>query len=141
MAIEIKVPQLPESVADATLVTWHKQAGQAVSRDENLADLETDKVVLEVPAPVNGVLKELKIVAGTIGDQRPGARGARRRCRCRGARAAAAPKPAAAAAAPRRLPRRPPLPAATSSRPRCAAWSKRSSSIRRRSRRPDAMAA
>jgi 2-oxoglutarate dehydrogenase E2 component (dihydrolipoamide succinyltransferase) len=65
MAIEIKVPQLPESVADATLVTWHKQAGQAVSRDENLADLETDKVVLEVPAPVNGVLKELKIVAGT----------------------------------------------------------------------------
>jgi len=65
MAIEIKVPQLPESVADATLVTWHKQAGQAVTRDENLADLETDKVVLEVPAPVSGVLKELRIVAGT----------------------------------------------------------------------------
>jgi len=65
MPIEIKVPQLPESVADATLVTWHKQVGQSVSRDENLADLETDKVVLEVPAPVNGVLKELKIVAGT----------------------------------------------------------------------------
>jgi 2-oxoglutarate dehydrogenase E2 component (dihydrolipoamide succinyltransferase) len=65
MAIEIKVPQLPESVADATLVTWHKQVGQAVSRDENLADLETDKVVLEVPAPVSGVLKELRIAAGT----------------------------------------------------------------------------
>ena len=65
MAIEIKVPQLPESVADATLVTWHKQAGQSVVRDENLADLETDKVVLEVPAPVTGVLKELRIVAGT----------------------------------------------------------------------------
>jgi 2-oxoglutarate dehydrogenase E2 component (dihydrolipoamide succinyltransferase) len=65
MSIEIKVPQLPESVADATLVTWHKQAGQTVTRDENLADLETDKVVLEVPAPVNGVLKELRIVAGT----------------------------------------------------------------------------
>jgi 2-oxoglutarate dehydrogenase E2 component (dihydrolipoamide succinyltransferase) len=65
MAIEIKVPQLPESVADATLVTWHKQAGQTVSRDENLADLETDKVVLEVPAPVSGVLKELRITAGT----------------------------------------------------------------------------
>jgi 2-oxoglutarate dehydrogenase E2 component (dihydrolipoamide succinyltransferase) len=65
MSIEIKVPQLPESVADATLVTWHKQPGQAVSRDENLADLETDKVVLEVPAPVNGVIKELRIVAGT----------------------------------------------------------------------------
>jgi 2-oxoglutarate dehydrogenase E2 component (dihydrolipoamide succinyltransferase) len=65
MSIEIKVPQLPESVADATLVTWHKQVGQAVTRDENLADLETDKVVLEVPAPVTGVLKELRIVAGT----------------------------------------------------------------------------
>jgi 2-oxoglutarate dehydrogenase E2 component (dihydrolipoamide succinyltransferase) len=65
MSIEIKVPQLPESVADATLVTWHKQAGQAVTRDENLADLETDKVVLEVPAPVSGVIKELRIVAGT----------------------------------------------------------------------------
>jgi 2-oxoglutarate dehydrogenase E2 component (dihydrolipoamide succinyltransferase) len=65
MAIEIKVPQLPESVADATLVTWHKQAGQSVTRDENLADLETDKVVLEVPAPVSGVLKEIRIVAGT----------------------------------------------------------------------------
>jgi 2-oxoglutarate dehydrogenase E2 component (dihydrolipoamide succinyltransferase) len=65
MAIEIKVPQLPESVADATLVTWHKQVGQTVTRDENLADLETDKVVLEVPAPVNGVIKELRIAAGT----------------------------------------------------------------------------
>ncbi len=65
MTIEIRVPQLPESVADATLVTWHKQPGEAVSRDENLADLETDKVVLEVPAPVNGVIKELRIVAGT----------------------------------------------------------------------------
>src|SRR5690349_3961562 len=65
MSIEIKVPQLPESVADATLVTWHKQVGQAVTRDENLADLETDKVVLEVPAPVSGVIKELRIVAGT----------------------------------------------------------------------------
>src|SRR5690349_3158453 len=65
MSIEIKVPQLPESVADATLVTWHKQVGQAVTRDENLADLETDKVVLEVPAPVSGVIKELRITAGT----------------------------------------------------------------------------
>ena len=51
MTIEIRVPQLPESVADATLVAWHKQPGDAVKRDENLADLETDKVVLEVPAP------------------------------------------------------------------------------------------
>ena len=44
MSIEIRVPQLPESVTDATLVAWHKQAGDAISRDENLADLETDKV-------------------------------------------------------------------------------------------------
>jgi 2-oxoglutarate dehydrogenase E2 component (dihydrolipoamide succinyltransferase) len=64
MSIEVKVPQLPESVADATLVTWHKQPGDAVSRDENLVDLETDKVVLEVPAPANGVLKELKVKNG-----------------------------------------------------------------------------
>ncbi len=64
MTIEVRVPQLPESVADATLVAWHKRAGDAVARDENLADLETDKVVLEVPAPVAGVLRELKIEAG-----------------------------------------------------------------------------
>jgi 2-oxoglutarate dehydrogenase E2 component (dihydrolipoamide succinyltransferase) len=65
MSIEIRVPQLPESVADATLVAWRKQPGDAVSRDENLADLETDKVVLEVPAPVSGVLREIKVPAGT----------------------------------------------------------------------------
>jgi len=64
VTIEIRVPQLPESVADAILVGWHKQPGDAVKRDENLADLETDKVVLEVPAPANGVLKELKIQNG-----------------------------------------------------------------------------
>jgi 2-oxoglutarate dehydrogenase E2 component (dihydrolipoamide succinyltransferase) len=64
MTIEVRVPQLPESVADATLVAWHKQPGDAVGRDENLADLETDKVVLEVPAPVAGVLKELRVTAG-----------------------------------------------------------------------------
>ena len=71
MSTEIKVPKLPESVADATLVTWHKKAGDAVKRDENLADLETDKVVLEVPAPADGVLKEIRIPAGTTvtGDQ------------------------------------------------------------------------
>jgi len=65
MSTEIKVPKLPESVADATLVNWHKKPGDAVARDENLADLETDKVVLEVPAPVAGVLKEVKVQAGT----------------------------------------------------------------------------
>jgi 2-oxoglutarate dehydrogenase E2 component (dihydrolipoamide succinyltransferase) len=66
MTIEIRVPQLPESVADATLVAWHKQPGDAISRDENLADLETDKVVLEVPAPANGVVREIKIQSGTV---------------------------------------------------------------------------
>ena len=59
MSVEVKVPSLPESVADATLVTWHKRPGEAVSRDENLVDLETDKVVLEVPSPVDGVLTEI----------------------------------------------------------------------------------
>jgi len=64
MTIEVRVPQLPESVADATLVGWHKQPGDAVARDENLVDLETDKVVLEVPAPMAGVLKEIKFTDG-----------------------------------------------------------------------------
>ena len=65
MTTEVRVPQLPESVADATLVTWHKQVGDSVARDENLADLETDKVVLELPAPVAGVLKTLSKAAGS----------------------------------------------------------------------------
>jgi 2-oxoglutarate dehydrogenase E2 component (dihydrolipoamide succinyltransferase) len=64
MSIEVKVPQLPESVADATLVSWHKKPGDAVSRDENLVDLETDKVVLEVPAPSGGIIKELRVANG-----------------------------------------------------------------------------
>jgi len=59
MRIEVKVPQLPESVAEATLVNWHKKAGEAVKRDENLIDIETDKVVLELPAPGDGVLVEI----------------------------------------------------------------------------------
>ncbi|MGB6489361.1 MAG: 2-oxoglutarate dehydrogenase complex dihydrolipoyllysine-residue succinyltransferase [Steroidobacteraceae bacterium] len=66
MTTEIKVPQLPESITDATLVAWHKKPGDAVKRDENLADLETDKVVLEVPAPANGVLREVKVQAGAV---------------------------------------------------------------------------
>jgi 2-oxoglutarate dehydrogenase E2 component (dihydrolipoamide succinyltransferase) len=65
MSTEIKVPVLPESVADATIATWHKKVGDAVKRDENLVDLETDKVVLEVPSPVDGVLKEIKFAEGT----------------------------------------------------------------------------
>jgi len=65
MLIEVKVPVLPESVAEATLVNWHKQAGEAVRRDENLIDIETDKVVLELPAPDSGVLKEIKKADGS----------------------------------------------------------------------------
>src|SRR5271167_1130007 len=60
MAIEVKVPVLPESVAEATLVNWHKQVGDVVNRDENLVDVETDKVVLELPAPAAGVLTEIR---------------------------------------------------------------------------------
>lgn len=59
MSIEVKVPNLPESVADATLVNWHKKPGDPVKRDENLVDLETDKVVLEMPAPSDGVMGEI----------------------------------------------------------------------------------
>jgi len=64
MATEIKVPVLPESVSDATIASWHKKPGDAVKRDENLVDLETDKVVLEVPSTVDGVLKEIKFKEG-----------------------------------------------------------------------------
>src|SRR5690606_1234864 len=64
MSIEIKVPALPESVSDATLVAWHKKPGDSISRDENLVDLETDKVVLEVPAPASGTLKEIRVEDG-----------------------------------------------------------------------------
>ena len=60
MLIEVKVPVLPESITEATLVNWHKKAGDAVKRDENLVDIETDKVVLELPAPDSGVLTEIR---------------------------------------------------------------------------------
>jgi len=98
MSTEIRVPQLPESVADATLVTWHKQPGDPIRRDENLADLETDKVVLEVPAPSNGVMQEIRVPSGTVVtsgqvlaviEEAAGAAAA-----ATGARAAAAPPPA-----------------------------------------------
>ena len=65
MVIEVKVPLLPESVADATVANWYKKAGDKVSRDENIVDLETDKVMLEVPAPADGVIKEIKKPAGS----------------------------------------------------------------------------
>ncbi len=66
MSIEVKVPQLPESVADATLVAWHKKAGDPVRREENLVDLETDKVVLEVPAPADGIIREIVASDGAV---------------------------------------------------------------------------
>lgn len=67
MSIEIKVPVLPESVADATIVAWHKKPGDRVKRDENIVDIETDKVILEVPATQDGVLTEiLKEVGSTV---------------------------------------------------------------------------
>src|SRR5271167_2772915 len=103
MAIEVKVPVLPESVAEATLVNWHKQVGDVVNRDENLVDVETDKVVLELPAPAAGVLTEIRRPDGaTVVAQEviavidPAARGA------------AAAGPAAVAS--------PPAPAATAAR-------------------------
>ena len=64
MATEVKVPVLPESVSDATIATWNKKVGDSVARDENLVDLETDKVVLEVPSPVDGVLKSIAFAEG-----------------------------------------------------------------------------
>ena len=98
MAIEIKVPVLPESVADAVVATWHKKPGDAVKRDENLVDIETDKVVLEVVAPEDGILEtvvkgegETVLAQEVIGFVKAGA-------------AAAAPAPAAAAPAPAAAP-------------------------------------
>ena len=102
MLIEVKVPQLSESVSEATLVTWHKKEGDAVSRDENLIDIETDKVVLETPAPADGVLVKIikqggdTVTSGEliaqIDTEAKAAAGA-------AAPAAAAPAPAAAPAA------------------------------------------
>jgi 2-oxoglutarate dehydrogenase E2 component (dihydrolipoamide succinyltransferase) len=70
MSVEVKVPILPESVADATVATWHKKVGDAVAIDENLVDIETEKVVLEVPSTVDGVIKEIRAEEGaTVGEQ------------------------------------------------------------------------
>lgn len=66
MTIEVKVPSLPESVADAEVVIWHKQVGDPVKRDESLVDIETDKVVLEVPAPADGVVSEIIESVGAV---------------------------------------------------------------------------
>src|SRR5690554_6925849 len=100
MAIEIKAPTFPESVADGTVATWHKQPGDAVKRDELLVDIETDKVVLEVLAEADGVLAEIikgegetVLSAELLGTLNAGATAAPK------AEAAAAPAPAAAPAA------------------------------------------
>src|SRR6266568_4404832 len=70
MLIEVKVPVLPESITEATLVNWHKKAGDAVKRDENLVDVETDKIVLELPAPASGIVTEIRKSDGaTVGAQ------------------------------------------------------------------------
>jgi 2-oxoglutarate dehydrogenase E2 component (dihydrolipoamide succinyltransferase) len=67
MLVEVKVPQLSESVSEATLLAWHKKEGEAVKRDENLIDIETDKVVLELPAPADGVIVRIvKTDGGTV---------------------------------------------------------------------------
>ncbi len=64
MSVEVRIPALPESVADATLLDWHKNVGDFVAQGENMVDLETDKVVLELPAPVSGIIKELLVESG-----------------------------------------------------------------------------
>jgi 2-oxoglutarate dehydrogenase E2 component (dihydrolipoamide succinyltransferase) len=126
VSIEVKVPQLPESVADATLVAWHKKAGDAVRREENLVDLETDKVVLEVPAPADGVIREIVANDGAVVTSgqllailEPGAAAA----------SAAKDKPAAAAkaaAAPKAVPEAPAALRAASAAPAAPAAQPRS---------------
>src|ERR1700730_5759375 len=88
MTIEVRVPQLPESVADATIVSWHKKPGDAVARDENLVDLETDKVVLEDPAAGAGAAgrgaQGNQAQRGRARNQRPAVGGDRSGCHSRG---------------------------------------------------------
>jgi 2-oxoglutarate dehydrogenase E2 component (dihydrolipoamide succinyltransferase) len=127
MSIEVKVPVLPESVSDATIAAWHKKAGDTVRRDENLLDLETDKVVLEVPSPVDGTIKELKFKQGdtvtssqvvAIIEEGAVAAAPAPAAAPVAAKAAPTPAPAAPAAAPSPAPARP---AAASSLPPGAA--------------------
>ncbi|MCC6609281.1 MAG: 2-oxoglutarate dehydrogenase complex dihydrolipoyllysine-residue succinyltransferase [Burkholderiales bacterium] len=118
MLVEVKVPQLSESVSEATLLSWHKQEGEAVKRDENLIDIETDKVVLELPAPADGVITRIlkgdggAVVAGeTIAQIDTDAKAAAAPPAAAGVRAAPAavqptpaPSPEAARADPRLMP-------------------------------------
>ncbi|MBS0336113.1 MAG: 2-oxoglutarate dehydrogenase complex dihydrolipoyllysine-residue succinyltransferase [Proteobacteria bacterium] len=110
MIVEVKVPQLSESVSEATLLSWHKKEGEAVARDENLIDIETDKVVMELPAPVAGVL--VKIIKGEKGLVASGEVIAQIDTEAKATTASAAPKaapaaPAAAAPAPAPAPAAP----------------------------------
>ena len=66
MSIELKVPGFPESVADGTILNWNKKPGETLKRDESVVDIETDKVVFEVPAPRDGVLEEIVEPQGTV---------------------------------------------------------------------------
>ena len=66
MKLEVRVPTLSDSVASGTLLSWRKQVGETVSRDETLVDLETDKVILEIPAPASGTLIELRMAEGAV---------------------------------------------------------------------------
>ncbi len=116
MLIEIKVPQLSESVAEATLLAWHKKVGEAVRRDENLIDIETDKVVLELPAPADGVLS--KIIKGDGGTVKAGEVIATIDTEGKaGAAGAAAPAVTQAKAAPAPAPAAKPAPAALPAMP------------------------
>ncbi len=144
MATEVKVPVLPESVSDATIASWHKKAGEAVKRDENLVDLETDKVVLEVPSPIDGVLKEIKFDTGsTVTSNQILAiieEGAVAAAAPAEEKKAAAPAPAAAAAAaPPRL-RLPPSPLPMRCRRVRASPQSPRAWIRRRSKAPAVVA-
>jgi 2-oxoglutarate dehydrogenase E2 component (dihydrolipoamide succinyltransferase) len=156
MTIEVKVPVLPESVEDATIATWHKQPGDAILRDENLVDLETDKVVLEVPAPADGVVRELRVRQGETvhsGDVlaviEEGAVAAEPAAAEAGAGPADQTPPSLSGSPPHNPPRRPPsrrgpnrrTPSRRGSvRPRDA-WRRKARSTRARSRVPAAAAA
>src|SRR5690348_15519740 len=109
MLVEVKVPQLSESVAEATLLAWHKKAGEAVKRDENLVDVETDKVVLELPAPADGVLA--KVIKGDGGTVVAGEVIATIDTEAKAAAAASAPAPASVKPEPKPVPATPATPA------------------------------
>ena len=113
MLVEVKVPQLSESVSEATLLAWHKRVGEVVKRDENLIDIETDKVVLELPAPADGVLS--KIVKSDGGTVKAGEVIATIDTDGKGVAAAPAPK-ATPAPAPAAGPKTPPAPAMPAAR-------------------------